>query len=284
MRASRDRRAPPLATESPLPLLPSGSDGVHGFVIERDPAIAARRKANATLPSGLRGSNAAAPRRRAPAAPAQPAASASAVAPLTSAPRRRLVGAVLEAQRRMPGADAHRAEQMIGALDRRLRPVHAARASPGSGGRSARASRAAAHRPRHRPAPGRRRRSRRAPPPTPALRIGRGRLRGVGRRPRSRITSARGSKPGAQSAASASAPSRTSRARGTHQARGSAAARSKICTSPPPISRKPWPSGVGRVRAHARRGLLAAAHHVVARAGEIEQTPFRCRPPVGSAR
>ncbi len=26
---SRDRRAPPLATESPLPLLPSGSDGVH---------------------------------------------------------------------------------------------------------------------------------------------------------------------------------------------------------------------------------------------------------------
>ena len=27
--ASRDRRAPPLATETPLPLLPSGSDGVH---------------------------------------------------------------------------------------------------------------------------------------------------------------------------------------------------------------------------------------------------------------
>jgi hypothetical protein len=59
---SRDRRAPPLATEFPLPLLPSGSDGVHEVRDRTGPCDRGSRQGRLDSTRLLRGGQSTAPR------------------------------------------------------------------------------------------------------------------------------------------------------------------------------------------------------------------------------
>ena len=180
---SRDRRAPPLATESSLPLLPSGPDGVHEVRDRAGPCDRGSPQGELRLyPRGSRGSNAARGAARGATPPQRRPPPARAPSRRSRARRaRRLAGRYSKRTRRVSGADAHGAEEMVGALDRRLGPIHA--------GAPARVVEVAEHqpagtrrlRPRRRPAPGRRRRSRRAAPPTRPLRSGRARRAGSAR-------------------------------------------------------------------------------------------------------
>ena len=227
------------------------------FVIERDPAIAAHRKANCDstprLPAGQ--TPRAAPRRRCAArrereprrAHARPA---QALGDTRSAGR--ISGADAPARNRWSarsiGTSPHSRWRAAGVQVAEDQPAGRGAATETSTTRGRRRRSRRAHR---RPGSGRARRSRR-------------------RRPASRAgTSARGSKPGAQ-ALRAPAPSRT-RARGTTR-RAAAPPRARDRSSPPPSRRKLLPSGVGGC-ALMRAPLLARARRE-ARARQVEQTPL----------